>query len=67
MLCTVHKHSSERSAKKCYEKGIRRWAAWKTRDFVEKKVLMHIHKPPRVTKHGEVWMVVFIEDLNMPY
>lgn len=30
-------------------------------------VRMVSHKPPRLTKHGEVWMLVFSEDGNMPY
>lgn len=55
------------SALICWHRQLRKKAERKTRNKPRTTVRMVSHKPPRLTKHGEVWMLVFSEDANMAY
>lgn len=66
--CTKHQHRTEASAQRCYAKGIARRVKIRTGDSSTKNVVqMRKNRPPRLTKHGEVWMLIWEEDAKMEY
>lgn len=68
-VCTKHKHTDWKSARDCYSKEVRKRLDRRLGDDKppSNKVQMRRNRPPRLTKHGEVWMIVFEEDALMEY
>lgn len=69
VICTKHKHSSVESAAQCHAKAMARRVRIRTKGASESesKVRMVKNRPPRLTKHGEIWMIVWEEDALMRY
>lgn len=66
--CTKHPHRTEASAIKCYSKGVARRIKIRTGNSTStNKVQMVKNRPPRLTKHGAVLMLVWEEDSLMRY
>lgn len=66
--CTKHKHSSEATAVLCHARHMARRVKIKTKGSTEtNKVHMRKNRPPRMTKHGQIWMIVWEEDAMMEY
>lgn len=74
--CTVHQHSSERSAVRCAEKAFKRrngqrlWKIDTTLERLASKPAPHRvvkHRPPRVVRRGFVELLVWSEATVLMY
>lgn len=66
-FCTIHPHSSQLRALKCWFKSMRRKGdrAYKNHVHIRPVVVNYTH--PRKTVHGKIEMLIFSEDVRMPY
>jgi len=67
-VCTKHPHSSEKTARKCYEKTMGKRADRRFRsEPVPMKIEMQYHRPVREALRGGILVFVFSENANTPY
>lgn len=67
-VCTNHPHSGEKTARRCYEKTMRKRADRRLRgEPVPMRVVMAHHRPCRVVSREGVVLFVFSENENTPY
>lgn len=68
LKCTKHPHRTEAAAIRCHSKSMARRVKVRTGDSSLKGLVhMRKNKPPRLTKHGQIWMLIWEEDANMEY